>query len=235
MALSNGPNLGVLVDGEPGEAHYDEIVHQWRAFDLLIQCNVLSIEVEPPDSPDDGDAYIVGADATDDWDGHDGEIARWSDALDTPAWEFFTPKAGWQAFVVDESAMYRHDGADWFREPTFILPVACGDETSAITTGTGKVTFHMPVPMKVFEVIAEVTTAQTSGSALTVDVNKGGTTIFSTPLTIDNTEETSSTAATPAVLSTTSLAKGDKIRIDVDQVGDGTAKGLKIWLVGRVG
>jgi hypothetical protein len=51
-------------------------------------------------------------------------------------------------------------------------------------------------------------------------------------LTIDNTEKTSKTAATPAVISDTALADDAEITIDIDQVGDGTAKGLKITLIG---
>lgn len=113
-----------------------------------------------------------------------------------------------------------------------MIPVACSDETTALTTGTAKVTFHSPYAMTLTEVFAGLTTAQASGSIFTVNVKKNGTTIFSTKITIDNTEETSLTAVTPAVLSTTSIAKGDKITIDIDQIGDGTAKGLKVYFLG---
>jgi len=58
------------------------------------------------------------------------------------------------------------------------------------------------------------------------------TTILSTKLTIDNTEKTSTTAATAAVISDTALADDAEITIDIDQIGDGTAKGLKITLIG---
>ena len=110
--------------------------------------------------------------------------------------------------------------------------LAASDETTALTTGTSKVTFRMPYAFTVSAVRASLSTAQTSGSILTVDINDGGTTILSTKLTIDNTEKTSTTAATPAVISDTSLADDAEITIDIDQVGDGTAKGLKITLIG---
>lgn len=71
-----------------------------------------------------------------------------------------------------------------------------------------------------------------SGSIFTVDVNEGGTSILSTKLTIDNTEKTSTTAVTAPVISDTSLANDSEITIDIDQVGDGTAKGLKVYLIG---
>ena len=110
--------------------------------------------------------------------------------------------------------------------------VAASDETTALTTGTSKITFRMPYAFTLTAVRASLTTAQTSGSIFTVDINDSGTTILSTKLTIDNTEKTSTTAATAPVISDTALADDTEITIDIDQVGDGTAKGLKITLIG---
>jgi hypothetical protein len=112
------------------------------------------------------------------------------------------------------------------------LVLAASDESTALTTGTGKVTFRMPYAMTLSAVRCSLTTAQTSGSIFTVDINDGGTTILSTKLTIDNTEKTSTTAATAAVISDVNLADDAEITIDIDQVGDGTAMGLKITLIG---
>ena len=112
------------------------------------------------------------------------------------------------------------------------VQVAASDETTALTTGTAKVTFRMPYAMTVTAVRASLSTAQASGSIFTVDINDGGTTILSTKLTIDNTEKTSTTAATPAVVSDTALADDAEITIDIDQIGNGTAKGLKVTIIG---
>jgi hypothetical protein len=112
------------------------------------------------------------------------------------------------------------------------IQLAASDETTALTTGTGKVTFRMPFAMTLTAVRASLTTAQASGSIFTVDINESGTTILSTKLTIDNTEKTSTTAATPAVISDTALADDAEITIDIDQIGNGTATGLKITLIG---
>ncbi len=111
------------------------------------------------------------------------------------------------------------------------MTVAASDETTALTTGT-KLTFRMPRAITLTGLRASLTTAQTSGSIFTVDVKKNGTTVLSTLLTIDNTEKTSVTAATPAVISVSSLADDDEITIIITQVGDGTAKGLKLTLYG---
>lgn len=112
------------------------------------------------------------------------------------------------------------------------IGVAASDEVTALVAGTGKVTFRMPYAMTLTAVRASLVVAQTSGSLFTVDINEAGSTILSTKLTIDNTEKTSTTAATPVVISDTALADDAEITIDIDQIGDGTAKGLKIWLIG---
>lgn len=119
-------------------------------------------------------------------------------------------------------------------DTTSVLAVAVGDETSACTTGTNKVTFRVPYNFSITQLPRiSLTTAQASGSTFTVDINKNGASILSTKLTIDNTEKTSKTAATPAVLSSSTLADDDEITIDIDVVGNGSAAGLKVYIVGK--
>lgn len=111
--------------------------------------------------------------------------------------------------------------------------VAASDESTALTTGTGKVTFRMPFAMQVEEVRASVGTAPTTSGTLTVDINEGGTTILSTKLTIDTTEKTSESAATPAVISDSEIADDAEITVDIDAISGGaTEAGLKILLKG---
>jgi hypothetical protein len=113
------------------------------------------------------------------------------------------------------------------------LCVAASDETTALTAGTSKVTWRMPFAMTLTSVRASVNTAQASGTILTVDLNEGGTTVLSTKLSIDNNEKTSTTAATPAVISDTALADDAEMTIDIDAVDGATAaKGLKVCLIG---
>jgi hypothetical protein len=115
----------------------------------------------------------------------------------------------------------------------FELVVAASDESTALTTGTAKITFRMPRAVTLTAVRASLTTAQASGTIFTVDINEGGTSILSTKLTIDNTEKTSTTAATAPVISDTALANDAEMTIDIDQIGNGTAKGLKVYLIGN--
>lgn len=112
-----------------------------------------------------------------------------------------------------------------------VWAIACSDLITHITTGTGKASFRVPLDANLIEVQGSLDTPQTAGSIFTVDVNESGTTVLSTKLTIDNSEETSITAATPPVISDTVLTKGNKISVDVDQVGTAAAKGLMVYLI----
>lgn len=112
------------------------------------------------------------------------------------------------------------------------VQLACSDETSALTVGTNKVVFRMPFAMTLTGVRASVTTAPT-GSTLIVNIKENGTTILSTLLSIDATEKTSTTAATPVVISDSALADDSEITIDITQIGSTVAgAGLKVSLIG---
>jgi len=110
------------------------------------------------------------------------------------------------------------------------IGVAVSDETTAITTGAGKLTFRMPYAMTLTSVRASLKTASSSGIPA-INVKEGGVSIFSTTLTIDATEKTSQTAAVPAVISDPNLADDAEITVDIDTAGTG-AVGLKLWLIG---
>lgn len=117
---------------------------------------------------------------------------------------------------------------------TECIAIACSDETTALTTGTAKVTFHMPYAFYLTGIKAGVTTAPV-GSVLTVDLNEAGSTCLTTKLTIDAGEKTSATAATAAVIGGAgpALAADALMTIDVDGVGSSTAgAGLKVYLIG---
>jgi hypothetical protein len=107
---------------------------------------------------------------------------------------------------------------------------AVTDETTAITTGTAKITFRMPFAMTVTAVRCNLNTVSSSG-APAIDINEAGASIFSTTLTIDASEKTSVSAATPAVISDSALADDAEITVDIDTAGTG-AKGLKCTLIG---
>lgn len=112
------------------------------------------------------------------------------------------------------------------------LLVAIGADTAVVATGAAQLTFRFPFAFTVSAVRANLVTAQASGAIVTVDINLSGVSMLSTKLTIDNGEKTSATAATAAVISDAGIADDEEVTIDVDQVGDGTAKGLKVTIIG---
>jgi hypothetical protein len=111
------------------------------------------------------------------------------------------------------------------------MVIYLSDETTAITTGTAKVTFRAPFAMTLTSIPrASLNTASSSGIP-TVDINLTGTSILhaTNKLTIDATELTSVTAAVATSLVTTSIADDALITFDIDVAGTG-AKGLKVVL-----
>lgn len=146
----------------------------------------------------------------------------------------------WVDHSVNGWTLYHSDGSTWDNlfdrfgggtATTQSIIVAASDEDTAITASGTKLTFRMPYAFTVTGVRASLKTACSTGT-FTVDINEGGTSILSTKLTIDATEKTSTTAATAAVISDSALADDAEITIDVDDVGDSTATGLKVVLIG---
>lgn len=111
MALSTGPNLGLLVNGIKGEEHYDLLMRMWRALDSIVQPTVKGRLSVAPGSPADGDTYIIIPTATGTWSGHDNKIGRYSSILAT--WEYFTPKNGWTFYDQLAGTEYRYNGTNW--------------------------------------------------------------------------------------------------------------------------
>lgn len=114
---------------------------------------------------------------------------------------------------------------------SFLIP--CSDDDTPLSTGTAKATFRMPYAFTLTAVRANVKTAPTGGTLLTVDINEGGATILSTKLTFNASSKTTVGASTPAVISDASLADDAEITIDIDAIGSTIAgAGLKVTLIG---
>lgn len=111
---------------------------------------------------------------------------------------------------------------------TNFTTIAVSDTTSTITAGVAKQYWRAPKAFTLLSTRASVSTVSSSG-LVTVNIKKNGTTIYSTKLTIDASELTSVTAATPAVLSTTAFADDDLLTFDIDTAGTG-AVGLQVKL-----
>lgn len=126
-------------------------------------------------------------------------------------------------------------------KPVESFIVAITETATVVTSGVKQFSFRMPYAFTATEARATLDTGQTSGTTLKVDINEAGTSILgATKLTFDNGQEATGTAALSGITITNlssiadaSIADNAEVTIDVDAVGDGTAKGLCVTLIGR--
>ena len=179
---------------------------------------------------DDGVSYVWSGSA---WviTGGSGSSVTTSDTAPS------SPSIGDMWFETDSGLLYVYydsywvevSGSSFMPSQETSMTVALSDESTAITTGTAKLTMRAPFAMTLTKPPrASVSVVSSSGNP-SVDINKSGASIFSTVLSIDAGEKTSFTATTPAVLSTTSIADDEELTFDIDTAGTGT-KGLKITI-----
>jgi hypothetical protein len=111
------------------------------------------------------------------------------------------------------------------------MSIALSDEYSPLVAGVA-VTFRTPYALVLTQLPrASLTTA--GGSLVTLDIDKNGVSILgANKLTIDAGEKTSTTAATPTTLVTTSFADDDEVTLDIDTIGAG-ATGAKVTIYYR--
>lgn len=116
------------------------------------------------------------------------------------------------------------------------LPVTIGFQFGLLDTdlevGDGDWEFPMPFGMTLTGAFIVLKVGPTGSTAI-FDIVEGGTTILSTLASIDVGETSTETAATPLVISDTTLAAGAIIGVNVDQLGS-TIKGQEgiLWLLG---
>ncbi|SCX96599.1 DUF2793 domain-containing protein [Microvirga guangxiensis] len=80
------------------------------ALDALVHLAVKERgRTSPPATPAEGDRYLVGAGAAGAFSGQEAKIAL----FDLGSWRFFSPRAGWKAYVEAEGAIVVFDGAEW--------------------------------------------------------------------------------------------------------------------------
>lgn len=108
--------------------------------------------------------------------------------------------------------------------------VTMSNLTTELVAGTNLAYFRSPFAFTLTSVRAALLTPAAAAAAV-VDINESGTTVLSTKLSIDATEEDSSTAATAAVISDSAIANNAKLTFDLDSIGTG-AYGLTVWLIG---
>jgi len=119
-----------------------------------------------------------------------------------------------------------------FGGATESIVLTVGDESTAITAATDKLTFRMPYAFVLTDVRASCNVAPVT-TDIAIDLNEGGVSVFSTVVSIDATTKTSVGSATPAVISDAALADDAEMTVDFDTVGTGTTgAGVKLVLIG---
>lgn len=130
--------------------------------------------------------------------------------------------------AIVSSTTYRNTPAE--------IGIACSDETTDIVSSISpSATFRMPYAMTLTEVRGNVNTSA-AVSAIIVDIQHNGFTIFTTnKLRINAGEYTSKAAGTTQpTITTTSLTDDAEMKVIINQTGTTSpGKGLKIWLIGR--
>lgn len=125
-------NLGLdLIQADQNQKH---VTHNeaLTALDAIVQLSVLDKDLTaPPGGESEGDRYIIGGSATGTWSGQDGNIAAYQDG----AYQFYTPKKGWRAYVEDELTDYIYDGSAW-------AIAAFGGAVSAVTASGAGTEIH---------------------------------------------------------------------------------------------
>lgn len=103
-------------------------------------------------------------------------------------------------------------------------------KSGTLATETGTLRFRFPAAVTIDSVAITVGTAPT-GASIKVDVNKNGTTIFTTQANRP-TIAISGNASSDAVPDVTAVAAGDYLTFDIDQIGS-TAPGADLVVVVR--
>ena len=123
--------------------------------------------------------------------------------------------------------------------PAFTQPfiVAATDESTALTTGTAKVSWRMPYAFTLTAGAGGLTAScnqAPTGAILTVDVNEAGTTIMNNVNKLQIAiGSTTSVGGVAPVLTDVALAANALMTIDIDQIGSSNGgTGLKVTLIG---
>lgn len=216
MASRTLPGIGLSGFWTLGEDNWkDAMDTNLLRASVLTQGRALTFTSTTPGSPTNGDIHLFS-------ETHATQANKVA-VYDNSAWVYLTPSTGWTFYDVAATGMRRFNGTVWLLV-TEAFQIALSDMATAITTGTGKAGWVVPFDCKASEVFSALVGAQSSSGSVTVDAKIGATSIFSTLPTIDASESTSLTG-TAAVLSATTLTKGQIVTFDITAAGTG-AKGL---------
>lgn len=110
MALME-PNLGLHYAWALGESGWDTGMDaNLKRLGAVVGLSVKDRDlVAPPESPANGDRYLIPVAATGAWAGKDHQIAVY--IADT--WEYYPPRVGWLCYIEDEEVLSVFKGSGW--------------------------------------------------------------------------------------------------------------------------
>lgn len=81
-----------------------------RRLDGLVQLSVINrSQTAPPANPQNGDRYLIAANASGAWQRQDAKLALYEDT----GWAFIAPQAGWSLWDAAEKTLLIFDGTVW--------------------------------------------------------------------------------------------------------------------------
>lgn len=110
-----------------------------------------------------------------------------------------------------------------------IIPMT---HSGTLIVGTGKSRFYLEQTCYIVKIRASVSTAPTGADAI-VDVNKNGTTVFTTQSNRPTISADGFTSGAVTNMNVTALTSGDYLTVDIDQVGSTVAGSnlvVTIWI-----
>ena len=79
-------------------------------FDSLIMASIVAADEQiPPDTPEAGQAWLIGPQPEGEWGEHAGEIAIWRDGV----WGFLLPNPGWRVWDQNAGRLLVFEGQSW--------------------------------------------------------------------------------------------------------------------------
>lgn len=117
--MSETANLGLPLL-QPAQAQKHVTVNEALVrVDGMTQLSLLSTTVAtPPVSAQDGDSFAVPVGAVNEWDGHEGEVAIYSNG----GWVFLQPRIGWRGWIAELGALAVFDGSSWVSGAISVSP-----------------------------------------------------------------------------------------------------------------
>jgi hypothetical protein len=108
--MSNSTNLGLpYLEAAQAQKHVT-VNEALTRLDALVHLAAISrVVATPPGTPAQGDRYLLPASPVGVWASQGGKLAMWLDG----AWNYATPREGWQLWVSDENLALSFDGAAW--------------------------------------------------------------------------------------------------------------------------